>query len=174
MRNRNTIKLIVILTFIMFLGIGYAVVNSVSLTITGTVSAGSENLDVYFTGTPNVSNSSKVTATSTTGSLTGTISVNNLTLNETVTATYNITNNETDVGALITADAITNSNPDYFQVTTSVQYGNVLCPNNEAQEYVTITIKLIKTPITTSTNTATISAKFKATPTDFATTQCPV
>lgn len=173
MRNRNTIKLIVILSFIMFLGIGYAVVNSVSLTITGTVSAGSENLDVYFTGTPKVSNSSKVTATSTTGSLTGTISVNNLTLNETVTATYIITNNETNVGALITPDAITNSNPDYFQVTTSVKYGDVLCPSHGTTEEVTITVKLIKTPITTSTNTTNISAKFKATPTDFERFQCP-
>lgn len=173
MKTKNSIKLVIILSLVLFLGVGYAVVNSISLSVTGNIGAGSESIKVYFTGTPKVSNSSKVTATSTAGTLTGNITVNNLALNETVTATYYVTNNEKDVGALITKDAITNSNPDYYEVTTSVKESTVLCPLNAFTNEVTVSITLKKTPITTSDNSANISVKFNATPTTYQTTDCP-
>ena len=168
MKTKNSYKLIIMLALIMFLGVGYAVVNSVTLSITGTVGATSENIDVYFTGTPKVSNSSKVTATAAAGTLTGNITVNNLTLNETVTATYYITNNEKDVGALISQESITNSNPDYFEVTATVNESSaILCPENSEKKTVVITIKLKKTPITTDVNSTNISVKLKAEPATF-------
>ena len=165
MKTKNSYKLIIMLALIMFLGVGYAVVNSVTLSITGTVGATSENIDVYFTNTPQVSNSSKVTATATSGTLTGNITVNNITLNETVTATYFITNNEKDVGAIISLESITNSNPDYFDVTATINGSYNLCPENFEERAVTVTIKLKKTPITTEVNSANIAVKFKAEPT---------
>lgn len=173
MKSKNSVKLVIVLALVLFLSVGYAVVNSVTLTVTGTAGSVSENIDVYFTGTPTVSNASKVTATSTTGTLTGNITVNNLTLNETVTATYYITNNETDVGALISLESLTNSNPDYFDVTTTISSGDVvLCPSNEFTREVTITIKLKKTPITTDVNSTNITIKYKATPTTYSSNSC--
>lgn len=173
MKTKNSYKLIIMLALIMFLGVGYAVVNSVTLSITGTVGANSENIDVYFAGTPQVSNSSKVTATATAGTLTGNITVSDLTLNETVTATYFITNNERDVGAIISLESITNSNPDYFEVTATVNNSSViLCPENTEKKAVVITIKLKKTPITTTVNSTNISVKFKSEPATFSDGEC--
>ena len=165
MKSKNSVKLVIVLALVLFLSVGYAVVNSVTLTVTGTVGATSENIDVYFTGAPQVSNSSKVTATATSGSLTASIKVSDLTLNETVTATYFITNNERDVGAIISLESITNSNPDYFEVTATINGSYNLCPENFEYRAVTVTIKLKKTPITTDVNSANIAVKFKADPT---------
>ena len=174
MKSKNSVKLVIVLALVLFLSVGYAVVNSVTLTVTGTAGSVSENIDVYFTGTPQVSNSSKVTATSTSGTLTGNITVNNLTLNETVTATYYVTNNETDIGALISTESITNSNPDYFDVTAAVNIvSGVLCPQNTETRSVTISIKLKKTPITTDVNSTNISVKLKAEPATFTGGMCP-
>ena len=165
MKSKNSVKLVIVLALVLFLSVGYAVVNSVTLTVTGTAGSVSENIDVYFTGTPQVSNSSKVTATSTSGSLTASIKVSDLTLNETVTATYFITNNERDVGAIISLESITNSNPDYFEVTATINGSYNLCPENFEERAVTVTIKLKKTPITTDVSSANIAVKFKADPT---------
>lgn len=174
MKTKNSVKLVIILALVLCLSVGYAVVNSVTLTVTGTAGATSENIDVYFTGTPKVSNSSKVTATATAGTLTGNITVNNLTLNETVTATYYITNNEKDVGALISQESITNSNPDYFEVTATVNNSvTILCPENIDKKAVVITIKLKKTPITTTVNSTNISVKFKSEPATISAEECP-
>ena len=172
MRTKNSYKLIIMLALIMFLGVGYAVVNSVTLSITGTVGASSENIDVYFIDTPQVSNSSKVTATATAGTLTGNITVSDLTLNETVTATYFITNNENDVGALITQESITNSNPDYFEVTATINGSYKICPQRFEDRPVTVTIKLKKTPITADVNSTNIAVKFKAAPTEMLDQAC--
>ena len=95
--KQSSYKLILIIALSLFLSIGYSVVNSVSLSITGSASAQSEELDVYFTGRTEVSNSTKATATS--SGLTGTASINNMTLNETITLEYELKNNETDVDA---------------------------------------------------------------------------
>ncbi len=173
MPTKNSIKLVIILSLVLFLGVGYSVVNSISLSVTGNIGSGSESIRVHFTGTPKVSNASKVTATSTAGTLTANVTVNNLVLNETVTATYYVTNNEKDVGALITSDEIINSNPDYYEVTTSVKESSILCPQNAFTNEVTVSIKLKKTPITTSDNSANISVKFNATPTTYEITECP-
>ena len=53
--NRKSFKLIILLGLVLFLSIGYAVVNSVTLTITGSVGAGSEEINTFFTGATEIS-----------------------------------------------------------------------------------------------------------------------
>lgn len=50
MRNRKKFNFIIILVLVLFLSVGYAVVNSISLTITGSAGAGSEEINTFFTG----------------------------------------------------------------------------------------------------------------------------
>lgn len=169
MKSKNSVKLVIVLALVLFLSVGYAVVNSVTLTVTGTAGSVSENIDVYFTGTPQVSNSSKVTATSTSGSLTASIKVSDLTLNETVTATYNVENNETDVAALLSQESLTNSNTEHFTVTATIDNSGYVCTKKSKTTKVTITVKMIKTPVAETDSSANITLKLKAEPKDAAT-----
>ena len=113
MTKNNTYKSIILFILIFCLSIGYAVVNSVSLSITGNATSATKELDVQFTDTPTTSDSSKATATS--SGHTATASVNNLTLNEKVTFTYSIENFESDVNANLEI-TIPESN-EHFELT---------------------------------------------------------
>ena len=84
--KKSNYRLFLLVGLVFFLSIGYAVVSSVNLTISGSASGESRELKVYFDGAVDVSNSSKVTASA--SGKTGTASVSNLTLNETVTIKY--------------------------------------------------------------------------------------
>ena len=44
-----------ILGLVLFLSVGYAVVNSVTLTITGAAGAGTEEINTFFTGATEIS-----------------------------------------------------------------------------------------------------------------------
>ena len=165
MNKRSNYILVVLFALSFLLGVGYAVVNSISLTVTGTASAVTEDLDVYFTSTTSGSNS-KVTATSTAGSLTASIKVSDLTLNETVTATYNVENNETDVAALLSQESLTNSNTDHFTVTASIDNSGYVCAKKSKTTKVTITVKMIKTPVAEADSSTNITLKLKAEPKD--------
>lgn len=165
MNKRSNYLLVVLFALSFLLGVGYAVVNSISLTVTGTASAVTEDLDVYFTSTTSGSNS-KVTATATAGSLTASIRVSDLTLNETVTATYNVENNETDVAALLSQESLTNSNTEHFTVTASIDNSGYVCAKKSKTTKVTITVKMIKTPVAEADSSANITLKLKAEPKD--------
>ena len=166
MKKKSNYLLVVLFALSFLLGVGYAVVNSITLTVTGSAGAATENLDVYFTSTTSVSNATKVTATATAGSLSAGISVKNMELNETVTATYNIENNETDVAALLSQESLTNSNPEHFTVTASIANSGYVCSAKKKTTTVTITVKMIKTPIETENSSANITLDLKATPKD--------
>ena len=168
MKKKSNYLLVVLFALSFLLGVGYAVVNSISLTVTGTASAVTEDLDVYFTSTTSGSNS-KVTATATAGSLTASIRVSDLTLNETVTATYNVENNETDVAALLSQESLTNSNTEHFTVTATIDNSGYVCAKKSKTTKVTITVKMIKTPIAETDSSANITLKLKAEPKDAAT-----
>ena len=161
MRSRNSFKLIILLALVLCLGVGYAVVNSVSLSITGTAGAGSETLDVSFNGTKTVSNATKGSASVTAGSTTATFTASNMTLNESITFTYTIENNESDVSANVTLSA-TGSN-DYFTVTSSSS-SVVVAPGTTA--VVTVVVKMIKTPLDSSSSSASFTVTLNAAPVD--------
>lgn len=162
MKKKSNYFLLILLALSFVLGVGYAVVNSISLTVTGTVGAASENLDVYFTGETSVSNASKVTATATAGSLDATISVKNMELNETVTATYYVENNEIDVAGYLTQESLTNTNQDYFTVTSTVGNNQYVCADKAGTTPVTVHITMKKTPVDSADSSTSITLKLKA------------
>ena len=174
MKKKSNYLLVILFALSFLLGVGYAVVNSISLTVTGTAGAASENLDVYFTGEAQGS-SSKVTAKATAGSLDATITVKDLTLNETVTATYYVENAETDVVGLLTQESLTNSNSDYFDVTADIDSNGYVCKNKSAQTVVTVRVTMKKTPVDAADSSTNITLKLNATPKDptVASTNCP-
>jgi hypothetical protein len=168
------------------LSIGYAVVSSVNLTISGSASGESRELKVYFDGAVDVSNSSKVTASA--SGKTGTASVSNLTLNETVTIKYLINNDEIDVDASVNvsysvptsyfdikvtegsssdlAMSTFNTVDDEYQiqpVAVWAQNTNFTI-NAKSKKWVVVTVKLIKTPITEADSTFNFTIDLGATP----------
>lgn len=162
MKNKKSFLILVL--FVIFLGVGYAVVSSVNLEIGGTANVQNADLKVTFNGNTDISDEQKVTATAVDDSLSATILVKNLQLNEVVTATYYIKNKETDVNASIIANSIENDKKDFFEVSTDV---DSVAKTIEAGgvESVTITIKLIKTPINTEDSKANIKVLLVASPT---------
>ncbi len=172
MKHKKNAMTVAILALIFLLGVGYAVVSSVNLTITGSAGAQSEDIDVSFNGTTTVSNASKVQASATAGTLGANIAVSDLTLNETVTATYTVVNKETDVAATLANTSITNNKSTYFEVTTSINpTTGTICPNNGTAT-VTVSVKMIKTPVASADSTANITLNYSATPVDVSTTTC--
>lgn len=163
MKNRKLLLTFGTLALVLVLGVGYAVVSSVDLNITGTASVKGATLNVAFNGTTEVSDEAKVTATATDGSLAATISVKDLELNQSVTATYTIKNAESDVDASVLKSAITNDKEDFFNVTTSVDSdATTVAAGGTAT--VTVTVKLVKTPVTDADSIANIGVKLTATP----------
>ena len=162
MRNRKNYNFLVIFTLTLFLSVGFAVVNSVSLSVTGSSIAAVEDLDVCFNGVTSVSDSNKVVATSVDGSTVASISVDNLSLNETVTATYTIVNNEKDVGAMYRVSEISLSSSDYFLVTTDSSSSKIIEPGET--NTIKISVKMIKTPVTDVDSSTNIDIKLEALP----------
>ena len=113
------------------MSVGYAVVSSVSLSITGTVAAGSTDLKVSFNGTKTVSNTTKGSATVTAGSKTATFTASNLTLNESITYTYTVQNTETDVAADVSLSV--SGNNEYLYVSSKV-HQELVFPPHQATE----------------------------------------
>lgn len=160
MRNRKSLLSISIFTLVLVLSVGYAVVNSVELDISGAAAAVAQDLKVSFkSATPTTGD---VKGTVTEGSLSASITANNLTLNNPVTVTYVVENSETDVNALIKEKTITNSNEEYFSVTTNVKDG-VTC-NAKSTTSVVVTVTLIKTPVEVEDNSASIDIVLSASP----------
>lgn len=162
MKNKKSLLSVCLLVLVLILGVGYAVVSSVNLTISGTAKVGTSNLKVSFNGTATPS-SDKVTASAENNSLSANIAVTDLTLNESVTATYTIKNEETDVNAQILKNSITNDKEAYFQVTTDVDSSPKTIVAGGTTT-VTVTVKLIKTPVESADSTANITVTLEATP----------
>lgn len=163
MKNKKSLLSFGLLALVLILGVGYAVVSSVGLSIDGTAKVASSNLKVSFNGTTDVSSDEKVIATATDGTLSATIAVTNLTLNESVTATYTIKNTETDVNAEVIKASIENDKSTYFQVTTDVD-DSAKTVTAGGTTTVTVTVKLIKTPVEDADSTANITVNLTASP----------
>lgn len=169
MRRRKSYNIIILFALTFFLSVGYAVVNSVSLSVTGSASAGTTEINTFFTGETitTKTSSATVTPTVTSGSKSASLTIENMSLNETVKVEYQIANEEKDIGALVTVDSITNSNPTYYDVTASIKYAAVMCESSSTSEdYNTLilTVKLKKTPINASDEKTNIGVSINATP----------
>ena len=163
MNRKKTLYGLGLLALILVLGVGYAVVSEVTLNIDGDATVASEALKVSFNGVTDTEDDDKVVASSTDNSLNASIQVTNLTLNEAVSATYTIKNQETDVDANVIKKQISNDKPEFFEVTTSVD-DSAETITAGGTGTVTVTVKLIKTPIETSDSTANIQIDLTASP----------
>ena len=167
MKNKSSLMIIGIFALVLVLGVGYAVISAVDMTITGSASAQSEDLAVKFSAVT-TSNNSKVDAKINADTLTGTVTVSSLGLNESQTVTYTIQNNETDVNASVIESTLTNSNPEYFEVTSDISTAKTVDAGGTIT--VKLTIKLIKTPVVEANNSTNITLKLKASPLNNVTT----
>jgi len=167
MKNKKSLLWLSLLVFVLILGVGYAVVSSVGLDITGSATVADSTLKVAFNGDTEVSDSTKVTASSVDDSLSASITVTGLTkVGESVTATYTIKNEETDLDANYTLDAekgIENSQEDYFTVTTDVDSAPKTI-EAEGTNTVTVTVTLKAIPVESTNSTANIKVNLAATP----------
>ena len=174
--NRKSFKLIILLGLVLFLSVGYAVVNSVTLTVTGSASAMTTTLKTEFTGNSYISNPSKASVTLI-DSKNIKVSVNDLELYEQIEIELEIINNEQDVSVqYLATDLITSKvNGEYFSITlkfgkgltgTNVGYQPVYPFIAKPGEKVTgkAIIELIKTPITEEDNKIEFTLTTAATP----------
>ncbi len=163
MKNKKHLYGLIIFVMVLVLGVGYAVVSSVDLTITGTAGTETKNLDVVISAaSPNDTSADVYGTVTNPAGLTATIHVANMqAVGETQTVTYTITNNETDVAASILKKTITVDKSEFFSVTTSVDSNPVVAQANGTAT-VTVTVTLIKMPIEAADSTANITVTLTA------------
>ena len=162
MKKQKSILGVGLLILVLVLGVGYAVVSNVGLDISGNAAVKGAVLKAAFNGTTDVSNEDKVIAEATGDALTAKITVKDLELNDEVTATYTIKNDETDVNANLVQGTIENDKEEFFQVTTDATTAKTITAGGITT--VTVTVKLIKTPVSIDDSTATIKVNLTATP----------
>ena len=146
-RANNKIVGGIVLLAIILVAVGYAAITNVTLNINGTAKSevSQANFVVEFTGTPSTGGKGTITATINENKKTeGTIEVSGLSAKgDTATATYTVKNNSQDLSADLTAEA-TSSNSDYFEVISKLDKTTLKAKEETS---LTITIKLLKTPI---------------------------
>ena len=146
-RANNKVVGGIVLLAIILVAVGYAAITNVTLNINGTAKseASQTNFVVEFTGTPSTGGKGTTTATINENKKTeGTIEVAGLTAKgDTATATYTVKNNSQDLSADLTAEA-TSSNSDYFEVISKLDKTTL---KDGEETTLTVTIKLLKTPI---------------------------
>lgn len=164
MKNKKVFIGVFLVLAVLTLGIGYAAISDITLNINGTASAkpSDDNFKVLFTDDPiTVSDAAKVTATKT-DDLNATIAVKDLTAKgDKVTATYTMKNDSPDLSASIALPTITNSNEEYFNVTTDWQAAKTVASGDTVT--VTVTVELVKTPVA-DTQEANVNLAFVASP----------
>lgn len=162
MKSNGKIVALAVVLAALTIGVGYAAIQTINLTVNGTASAtaNSGNFVVEFTGTP-VTDDHSVATINSSDKTKGEITVSGLTAKgDSSTTTFTISNESADLSADLVASTVTNSNSDYFKVTTSVTPGNIAAG---ATATMTIKVELIKTPIDEDPST-TIETKVTATP----------
>ena len=143
-----------VLIAIVLIGIGYAAVTAVNLTINGngTITPNDENFKVVYTGVTSTANPTTINvATDTIGTegvTTTSFTVTNMTKkDDTVTLTYTIQNKSADYKAVLneasTYLAVT-GDTEYFSVTPGTFASTTLNPDGTTTQ--TVTVTALKTP----------------------------
>ena len=165
-QNKKTLQIVlIVLIAVLTLGIGYASINAINLIIDGNATANpnDNNFKVKFLYEKDVTPMIEGSPTNTVQvDSDTTASFNVATLNgagQSVTATYRVKNESPGIGASIGLE-LTNSNPDYFQVTQKI-LDNKLQAGEETT--VTVKVEMLKTPVESAVST-NITATLVATP----------
>lgn len=162
--RRNSFKLFVMFGLILFLGVGYAVVNSVTLTVGGSANAGTSAMNVVFTGQTYISDKENVIVNVQPNSINASFSISNMTLNSKKYVDLYIKNYESDVAADVTISA--SGSNEYFLVSAldvqdSKQWFSIQ-PSSERT--VRISVEMIKTPITNDDSLLNFTVSINAMP----------
>ena len=173
MKKKKSMIFLALLVAVFVLGVGYAAVTGVNLTLSGSAAAKAKGLDVAFNGSTDsdqtVGSGATITPTASEHSLTANIAVTNLeSVGDTITATYTIENYETDVAASLTTASITNTNSEYFEVTSNIptSSGTPVSLAAGGTTDLVVTVRLIKTPVTSQYNSTDITVVVNAAPVD--------
>ena len=163
MKNKKSLLSLVIFALVLILGVGYAVVSSVDLTIGGTAGVKNASLKVDFESVADTKTSgATISHTLTQHAKEDEFTITDMVLNETVTMEYTVANHETDVDADLTEKiALSNNNPEYFEVSYKIN-GNEIKAGGTTT--VTVTVKLVKTPVTEAQGKTTVSLTLNAAP----------
>ena len=175
MKKKNY-KTFLILGLVLFLSVGYAVVNSVTLTITGSTSAMTSSVKTEFTQNMYISNSSKASVNFL-NSKTAQVTINDMKLNERIELELEVINNEQDVFVkyLVTDFVTTDINNEYYRITPDFGIGITGTSQSyePLDEYIAapgqkvtgkLTVELIKTPITEEDSKIEFTITTTATP----------
>lgn len=146
--RKNNYRLFLLVGLVFFLSIGYAVVNSVTLTVGGSANAGTSAMNVAFTGETYIPDKENIIVNVQPNSINASFSISNMTLNSKKYVDLYIKNYESDVAAEVTI--IASGSNEYFLVSAldvqdSKQWFSIQ-PNSERT--VRISVEMIKTPIT--------------------------
>lgn len=163
MTKTQKITIGVVILAILIIGIGYAAISGITANIKGSANAtpSDANFTVKFTGTPTVSDATKVTEATITDDLNATIKVEGLTAKgEKVTATYTVENASADLTANLSTETTQNTNSEYFKVTPTLAKSQIASGGTTT---VTVEVELLKTPVTQD-ETSTINVKVTAEP----------
>ena len=163
MKKKKSMFALALIAMVLVLGVGYAVISGVTLTISGSASTETRDLDVVISAaTPNDNTKDVYGEVSNPNDLNATIHVANMkAVNETQTVTYTIKNNETDVAAEISKKSISPASNEYFEVTTSVDSSTVTAQPNGTTT-VDVTVKLKKIPLESSAASTDITVQLNA------------
>lgn len=156
MNKQNKIMLGMILMSILLIGIGYAALTNIDLTINGKASAAAsqDNFKVYFTGANTVTQPTDdtVTATATNGAITATVNIEGLTKSgDSAYAILEIENGSNGIDATSVNVTTQDTDTEYFDIVAQ------MCDSTGApisdyavasgnKTYVKVSAELLKTP----------------------------
>lgn len=165
MKKKRSMIVLAIFVAVLVLGVGYAAITGVTLTINGTASTTNRDLAVSFTDATSVnagSTGATVVATAVDGELEADLTVTGLSaVGQSVTATYTIQNEEEDLNAVISLGTVDNPGSDFFEVTTSLDNTDMTIAKEDT-DTVTITVTLVALPIDAADSTAEFTITFDA------------
>ena len=170
MKSKKGLIGLIVIVAVLVLGIGYAVISNVSLTVSGSASAAERDLDVVISAaSPNDSTADTYGTVNSPANKSATFTANNLTrTTDTRTVTYTVTNNDEVTAYVYIADAsaIENSNSTYFDVSTSIlgtTSGNVLTIASGQTATFTVSTHLTSVPVDAQSTTITVTLTATAT-----------
>ena len=150
MKKTNKIVLISVLVSLLLLGIGYAAIQNITLSISGfaEVGAKAENFNVKFLEQVDINKNgfdSVIVDAQKTSDVTATINLSGLSkAGETISAIYTIKNESPDLSADLTVST-TNDAPEYLTISSQLEKTSLLAGEETTVEVV---VKVTKTPIT--------------------------
>ena len=165
MTSTNKIITAIVIAAVLIIGIGYAAIGNIILNIEGTAKAlaSQSNFSVVLAD-PEVSSTDIVTSAEVTnGGTSAEFTIENMTAKgDVATITYTVKNNSADLTASLTASE-SNNNTEYFDVSYVFENSKTTIEAGDSTK-VTVTVELIKTPISDETVQATVGLSVTAQP----------